>query len=300
MSQDPLMNVKYFRRQSVLWLIAAAVVAVVWLLVWLTTSAPSIITKQKPEDQIQGQSALPERIEKFSELDQVVKPLDFSALIRDMRTYPAEFKDKIFFENFGKQYTVELLDITDNQVIVDYLNSRDDRKKFAYFRYLDHDKKPRYILTYGKFKTESEAQDAMRSVQFDLPQTIKPKTVLASDYLSIIENYMRAETIHDPSSRQRGIRLQPTSVEIPVQAATELDKKRFKEELQQSDAQFPQLQETAPTPQTPAVKEEIKRTIVTSDEHKPDVEMPKSDGSHRSESDLADGGPKEPSDLESQ
>ncbi|WP_294034849.1 hypothetical protein [uncultured Moraxella sp.] len=273
MSQNQAMSSKYFRRQSKFWLIGAGVAAVAWLLVWLTSTAPKIIKKDTPEETVE-QTALPTRIDQFHDLEKEVKPIDFSTMVRDMRTYPAEFRDKIFFENIANKYTVQLMDVVENQVIVDYLDGQADRKKFAYFRYLDDNKKPHYVLTYGQFATAAEADAAMKATDFGLPNTINLTTKKAGDYLEIIDNYMRADSISDMSSNQpRRINLQATKSEIPVRAATRADEdlvnrsisksqERLAQEEEQRQREHRMAQARAQLNQdAPAVNEQVTRTV---------------------------------------
>lgn len=222
MSQSLAMSAQYFRRQAKYWFLAAIIIAIVWLVVWLTSAAPSLTNKAGEEEQVAA--ALPTRIDHFVDLAKEVRPIDFSTIVRDMRSYPAEFKDKLYYENMGNRYTIELMDVLENEVIVDYLEGVTDRQQYAYFRYLDKEKRPHYVLTYGKFQTAEEAQQNITTNNFGLPQSLKPKAVKAADYLKIIDNYMRAEGIADLATNQpRRIILNATNKEIPVQAATRAD-----------------------------------------------------------------------------
>lgn len=222
MSYNPTMNDKYFRRQAKFWLWAAGIVFVLALFVWLAMRAPTSL--ENKEDEIESKDiALPARIDDFTELSKEVKPIDFSTLVRDLRSYPAEFKDKIYYENMSKSYTIELMDVAQHEVIVDYLNGRSERKNFAYFRYLVK-KKPHYVLTFGKFASADEAAAAIASNDFGLPESIKAKVVKVSDYLPKIDHYMREESIKDIATAQtRRVHLQATRKEIPARAATRAD-----------------------------------------------------------------------------
>ena len=230
-------NEDYFRRQARYWLIAAGVVALAWLVIWLTSSAPAIIKPQTGDDVTSADLTLPSRLSDLNELNKEVQPLDFSTLVRDMRSYPAEFKDRKYFNGMSGRYTVQLMDVAENDVIVDYLNGRQDRDKFAYFRYLDKNEKPRYILTYGNFASQAEADAELAKVSFALPETLKLTTVRADSYLDIIDNYELGEAVTDLSSSQpRRIRLQATRSEIPVQAATRADEELARRSLEQIQA----------------------------------------------------------------
>ncbi|WP_350617252.1 hypothetical protein, partial [Pseudomonas sp. HY7a-MNA-CIBAN-0227] len=78
-----------------------------------------------------------------------MQPINFDATVRDLRSYPDEFKDKRYLlANKGK-WTVQVMNVAENEVIVSYLEGREDRAKFSYFRYLDDNNQVRYMLTYG-------------------------------------------------------------------------------------------------------------------------------------------------------
>lgn len=224
MSHDSAMSEKYYRRQAMYWLMAAAVVAALWLIIWLTSAAPSII-KAKQADEVQSSDlALPATISDLNELKNEVKPMDNSVLVRDLRSYPPEFKDKTYFNGISGSYALQLMDVAENEVIVDYLNGRSDRDQFAYFRYTDGNDKQRYVLTYGKFASSAEAEASLAQVNFGLPSSITPKIAKVSEFLSIIDSYELGQDVVDlASSQPRRVRLQATRTEIPVRPATKAD-----------------------------------------------------------------------------
>ena len=255
MSHDSAMSEKYYRRQAMYWLMAAAVVAALWLIIWLTSAAPSII-KAKQADEVQSSDlALPATISDLNELKNEVKPIDNSVLVRDLRSYPPEFKDKIYFNGISGSYAIQLMDVAENEVIVDYLNGRSDRDQFAYFRYTDGNDKQRYVLTYGKFASSAEAEASLAQVNFGLPSSITPKTAKVSEFLSIIDSYELGQDVVDlASSQPRRVRLQATRTEIPVRPATNADEElaRASQERAVQTQISEQVQPVAPAETTPA------------------------------------------------
>lgn len=255
MSQDSAMSEKYYRRQAMYWLMAAAVVAALWLIIWLTSAAPSII-KAKQADEVQSSDlALPATISDLNELKNEVKPMDNSVLVRDLRSYPPEFKDKIYFNGISGSYAIQLMDVAENEVIVDYLNGRSDRDQFAYFRYTDDNDKQRYVLTYGKFASSAEAEAGLAQVNFGLPSSITPKTAKVSEFLSVIDSYELGQNVVDlASSQPRRVRLQATRTEIPVRAATKADEElaRASQERAVQTQISEQVQPVAPADTAPA------------------------------------------------
>ena len=255
MSHDSAMSEKYYRRQAMYWLMAAAVVAALWLIIWLTSAAPSII-KAKQADEVQSSDlALPATISDLNELKNEVKPMDNSVLVRDLRSYPPEFKDKTYFNGISGSYAIQLMDVAENEVIVDYLNGRSDRDQFAYFRYTDGNDKQRYVLTYGKFASSAEAEASLAQVNFGLPSSITPKTAKVSEFLSIIDSYELGQDVVDlASSQPRRVRLQATRTEIPVRPATNADEElaRASQERAVQTQISEQVQPVAPAETTTA------------------------------------------------
>ncbi len=255
MSHDSAMSEKYYRRQAMYWLMAAAVVAALWLIIWLTSAAPSII-KAKQADEVQSSDlALPATISDLNELKNEVKPMDNSVLVRDLRSYPPEFKDKTYFNGISGSYAIQLMDVAENEVIVDYLNGRSDRDQFAYFRYTDGNDKQRYVLTYGKFATSAEAEASLAQVNFGLPSSITPKIAKVSEFLSIIDSYELGQDVVDlASSQPRRVRLQATRTEIPVRPATNADEElaRASQERAVQTQISEQVQPVAPAETAPA------------------------------------------------
>ncbi len=255
MSHDSAMSEKYYRRQAMYWLMAAAVVAALWLIIWLTSAAPSII-KAKQADEVQSSDlALPATISDLNELKNEVKPIDNSVLVRDLRSYPPEFKDKTYFNGISGSYAIQLMDVAENEVIVDYLNGRSDRDQFAYFRYTDGNDKQRYVLTYGKFATSAEAEASLAQVNFGLPSSITPKIAKVSEFLSIIDSYELGQDVVDlASSQPRRVRLQATRTEIPVRPATNADEElaRASQERAVQTQISEQVQPVAPAETAPA------------------------------------------------
>lgn len=255
MSHDSAMSEKYYRRQAMYWLMAAAVAAALWLIIWLTSAAPSII-KAKQADEVQSSDlALPATISDLNELKNEVKPMDNSVLVRDLRSYPPEFKDKTYFNGISGSYAIQLMDVTENEVIVDYLNGRSDRDQFAYFRYTDGNDKQRYVLTYGKFASSAEAEASLAQVNFGLPSSITPKIAKVSEFLSIIDSYELGQDVVDlASSQPRRVRLQATRTEIPVRPATKADEElaRASQERAVQTQISEQVQPVAPAETAPA------------------------------------------------
>ncbi|WII94782.1 hypothetical protein LU276_07080 [Moraxella haemolytica] len=249
MATTAAMKEKYFRRQALYWLVLAGTMSLAWFILWIASSAPTTTSTDGGEQDKSQAVEMPAHIETLGELNKEVPPIDFSILVRDLSAYPTEFKDKHYFK--GKKYTVQLMDVSQNEIITNYLDLRPtDRNQFAYFRYLDDNQNPRYILTYGNFNSVELANTAAKTVDFGLTGSIALSVVPMTDYLKIIDDYERGETVRDLSIRQvRQVRLQVTRNEIPVQDTTSTDEE-LNEGDEQSQEQTMQIQQAGQDAQT--------------------------------------------------
>ena len=211
-----------YRRQALLWLMMALLLGVVTALVWMFSQTSAIgaqienaplSTPQVTVDELKQ----PLSIESLHELDTDVQPIDFEATVRDLRNYPDEFKDKRYLSANKGKWTVQVMNVAENDVIVSYLESRKDRDKFAYFRYRDENNNVRYMLTYGIMSSPQEAVGAAKLIDFGLPADVRVLPEEINRYVSIIDNYERPGPIKDLSSRRaRSVKLKRTQREVPV------------------------------------------------------------------------------------
>lgn len=211
-----------YRRQALMWLMMALLLGVVTALVWMfsQTSAIGAQIENAPISTPQvtvEELKQPLSIESLHELDTDVQPIEFEATVRDLRSYPDEFKDKSYLSANKGKWTVQVMNVAENDVIVSYLEGRDDREKFAYFRYFDEEKQLRYMLTYGIMSSPQEAVGAAKLTDFGLPANVRVLPEEINRYVSIIDNYERPGPIKDLSSRRaRSVTLKRTEQEVPV------------------------------------------------------------------------------------
>lgn len=213
---------KAYRRYALIWLLMTLLLGVVTALVWMFAKTPAAHAQIENEPITANASAAsdivqPTKIESLHELDADVQPIDFSAMVRDLRDYPDEFKDKSFLiANKGK-WTVQVMNVAENDVIVDYLLGREDRSKFAYFRYRDDNNQLRYMLTYGIMSSAQEANGAAKLIDFGLPPNVRVIPEEFNRYVNIIDSYELAAPVVDlDTKRNRKVNLQPTRREVPV------------------------------------------------------------------------------------
>lgn len=88
-----------YRRQALLWLIMTLLLGIITALIWMVSQTPAMGAKIENAP-ISTPQALSTELEQplsvaaLHELDTDVQPLNFDTTIRDLRSYPDEFKDK--------------------------------------------------------------------------------------------------------------------------------------------------------------------------------------------------------------
>ena len=239
-STTPRPASKSYRRQALIWLVMTLLLGVATALVWMFSQTPAVGARIEnapiaaPEP-LTTELKQPLAVEALHELDTDVQPINFEETVRDLRNYPDEFKDKRYLlANKGK-WTVQVMNVGENDVIVSYLEGREDREKFSYFRYRDEDKQLRYMLIYGLMGSPQEAVGAAKLVDFGLPADVRVLPEEINRYVGIIDNYERPLPIKDlGTKRTRAVKLRPTQREVPVRPKPQPPKREKNTESSES------------------------------------------------------------------
>ena len=204
------------------WLILAAIAGGLTVMVWIASAvkpAKSAVKAASNANQSQDPAALlltktPE------ELNTKVRPIKFDAVIRDMRNYPKEFKDSRFIKANNGKWTVQVMNVVEHEVVTDYLNSRDDRDKFNYFRIVDAHNQKRFVVTYGVFGSVQEAVGAAKVVNFNLPKEVKAFPEEFKMYAPQMDEYEVAPPLRDVGkAAAREVKLTSTPKLLPAPKA---------------------------------------------------------------------------------
>ena len=276
-----------YSRQALIWLVVTLLLGIVTALVWMLSQTPAMGAKIEnapvsAPQMLADEFEQPLKIESLHELDTDVQPINFDATVRDLRDYPDEFKDKRYLlANKGK-WTVQVMNVAENDVIVSYLESRKDREKFAYFRYLDDENQVRYMLTYGLMSSPQEAVGAAKLIDFKLPTDVRVLPEEINRYVGIIDNYERPDPVKDLSTkRTRAVSLKPTKREIPVRQKAEA----AASDQATTDNSNRNAQDTASSKSEPSIRQsaDTSETLSVSEERTIGNDVPSSETSPKSE-----------------
>lgn len=173
-----------YHKVAKFWLVCALLLAGVWAVLWTMSDAKAQL-KMRQKSTVHITNPLPQHIDHLNDFEGLLSVVGQEALSQDGRHYTAQFKDKKFLQKNKDKWTVQVMDVAEYKLIVDYLDTRSDKDKFAYFRYLDTDAKERYVLTYEVMPTFQQALGAAKLIDFHLPSSNR---VLPEQFLRYLQN----------------------------------------------------------------------------------------------------------------
>lgn len=206
-----------------IWVILAAIAAGLTFMVWVASAVKPVksLTQKNTDNPTVADPVALLAAHTPTETAALVKPITFDAVIRDMRNYPAEFKDSRFIKDNAGKWTVQIMNVVEHEVVTDYLNSRtDDRNQFNYFRIVDKNNQKRFVLTYGVFNSVEQAIGASKTVMFNLPANVTTFPEEFSRYAPQMDEYEVTPPLKDTGKNApRAVKLKSTQKPLPAPKA---------------------------------------------------------------------------------
>lgn len=209
-----------------LWLILAVLLGMATLIVWTKIKrlqpkdrVPAVAVNQEPK-----MATMQELLSRFTPdlgfSTDTVPPLDPNRKGSIAARHSPEFRDNKFLEAQRNNWTLQVMNVTRESVVVDYLSKRSDRSQFHYFQYVDSDKQTHFILTYGVYGSMNQAMDDLNRVSFDLPGSVRAFPERLRNYLPLAaRNTSNDGKLEESQDRPRRVILKPVRVpeEDPAQ-----------------------------------------------------------------------------------
>ncbi|XID75153.1 hypothetical protein ACF3NA_00875 [Alkanindiges sp. WGS2144] len=182
-----------------------------------------IVIEKPPQDDVPVE---PEKV-KFSPtlgmMTDIVPVLDLTQS-STQSSHVAEFRGADFIKSQSDRWFLQIMDVTQEEVIKSYLANRTDRKQFAYFRYVEPQQPERYLLTYGSFNSVTQALEASKKVSFDLPSSIKIQPQRFSSLKKFVKDDVGAEVkITNLSGSNKIYQVKLRAVPVPVETPAVTD-----------------------------------------------------------------------------
>src|SRR5690606_4205235 len=87
-----------------------------------------------------------------------------------------------------KQHAIELFRVSNEAILKSFLKKQPDRKPFIYLRISGENQPEQYVLLYGQYKTAAEANQALSTLNLNLPASVKPEIVQIQQYVGLVNN----------------------------------------------------------------------------------------------------------------
>lgn len=162
--------------RSLGWLGFGVSILLVCLIIWVSLQLSKRVTVEQTWDNapkaIDPQSQEEKLNPTLGALVDEVPLLDLSTKDIPAGAHAPEFRGVAFIAANAKKWTVQLMNVSQETVITEYLATRPDRNQFYYFR-MTQDDTDRFVLTYGNVSSVQEAMRLLQRVDFALPDSIK-------------------------------------------------------------------------------------------------------------------------------
>ncbi|MDH5820216.1 hypothetical protein [Acinetobacter pseudolwoffii] len=177
--------------QHYFWLVCGVCCLFAALIFWAITDSDAVIeVEKKPETKVQLQIQ-PEKVATMTHLGALfdeVQPLDLNTRTIVNATHEPEFRGTKFVNEAKKQHAIELFRVSNEAILKSFLKKQPDRKPFIYLRISGENQSEQYVLLYGQYKTAAEANQALSTLNLNLPASVKPEVVPIQQYVSLVNN----------------------------------------------------------------------------------------------------------------
>lgn len=177
--------------QHYFWLVCGVCCLFAALIFWAITDSDAVIeVGKKPETKVQLQIQ-PEKVATMTHLGALfdeVKPLDLNTRTIVNATHEPEFRGTKFVNEAKKQHAIELFRVSNEAILKSFLKKQPDRKYFIYLRISGENQPEQYVLLYGQYKTAAEANQALSTLNLNVPASVKPEVVPIQRYVSLVNN----------------------------------------------------------------------------------------------------------------
>ncbi len=220
-SQSWWQEIKDFPWLSVGWLTIGTGILAACFLLWISSQLTDRLTVEVVQpiataDAAEVSVGLPDRLEgEIGMLFDAVAVLDLNKQVAVVGQRAPEFRGTEFIKANASHWTLQVMKVSQESVVKTYLLQRNDKQRFQYFRVVEGVQE-HYLLTYGNFTTVQTAMGALRTMQFDLPDSVKAFPERFSTYQAAVKDQGSEERMSGMAQKIRQIVLKPVAIPINV------------------------------------------------------------------------------------
>lgn len=179
--------------RNFIWLLFGAVCLILALIFWVSQSKKTEVEVIQIEQQAQD-AARPVQLEKvgvdlnLGTMIEEVRPIILQQRIVTSDGHEAEFRGSKFLSEHQKSWTLQVMKVGEEDIIRSYLDKREDRKHFQYFRLQVAGQAEQFVLTYGVYKNVNEVLEKTSSIDLQLPENLKTTPEKFSSYTKMVND----------------------------------------------------------------------------------------------------------------
>ena len=194
------MTVKHLNWQNIqhyIWLIGGLLFLLFAVIFWAMIDTKELLTQSK---QIEETQVLiqPEKVATTTHLGGLtaeVRPLELTARKVATGNHLSEFRGTKYIQENKKNWFIELFRVSNEDVIKSFLLKQTDRKNLIYFRLSGEGQVEQFVMGYGNYKNENEAQSQLQNLAIKLPASLKPKTIKFEQFISSVNDLGSEELV---------------------------------------------------------------------------------------------------------
>lgn len=205
--------------KNVIWLSFGLGCVLASFIFWILQLAPRGVEEIVDNPSAQ-ETARPVKNEKVTISDslgsftKLVAPIELSQRSVEPTVHDREFRGAKYVAEHQKKWTLQLMKISEEEIVKAYLTKRSDRNQFNYLRLQDGKNPDYYVLIYGVYDSEQQALENAQRVNFNLPTSIEVVAAPFANYLPLVNDMGSDELM--TSSKLRDVNLTRTYTPPPA------------------------------------------------------------------------------------
>ncbi|KAA8733298.1 hypothetical protein F4V57_08725 [Acinetobacter qingfengensis] len=186
--------------KNIIWLALGVGCLLLTFIFWIVQNKPKTVEIAQQQKQQQDVDR-PVQIEKVAVNQNLgtftdeVPPFNLTQRSVEVSSHEAEFRGAKFVADYHKKWTLQLMKVSEEDIIRAYLAKREDRKKFNYLRLQDGKNPEQYVLIYGQYDSAQQAVEQSQKVNFELPESVKVLPESLSTYSALVRDLGSEEVL---------------------------------------------------------------------------------------------------------
>lgn len=191
--------------QHYFWLVCGLGCLFVALIFWAITDKDELVEVTKNAETEVELQIQPEKVASMNHLGALmdeVHPLNLNKRTIVNANHEAEFRGTKYVTDHQRMFSIEVFRVKDELILKNFLKKQLDRKDFTYLRIAGENVPEQYVLLYGLYRSDAEAQQNLKELNMGLPASVKPNVVALKQFESLVDNLGSDELLPNQKIRE--------------------------------------------------------------------------------------------------